>query len=150
MAFGKKGKATRFDWKKNNQTAIKSTAQEKKGFYKEEDESKEEEEEHLGITERHQRSEIAAIIIRALDSLPKREWKKAVVFVMTALKMKSGSKMLLKFYFFRVLDFGALGQIYNGERKSGTGKLNTCVSVESMNAQIIADALENNENREKT
>ena len=56
---------------------------------------------------------------------------------------KSVSKNVVENLFQKVLDFGALGQIYNGERKSGTGKMNTCVSVESMNAQIIADALEN-------
>ena len=61
---------------------------------------------------------------------------------MTALKIKSGSKNVVENIFQRVLDFGTLGQIYNGERKSGTGKMNTCVSVESMNAHIIADALE--------
>ena len=63
--------------------------------------------------------------------------------MVTALKMKSGSKNVVENVFQRVLDFGALSQICKGERKSGTGKMNTCVSVESMNAQIIADALEN-------
>ena len=59
------------------------------------------------------------------------------------LKKKSGSKNVVENVFQRVLDFGSLSQIYTGERKIGKGKMNTCVSVESMNAQIIADALEN-------
>ena len=68
--------------------------------------------------------------MQALDSPPKLEWKKAVVFVMTALKMKSGSKNVIENLFQRVLDFGSLGQIYNDERKSGTRKINKCVFVE--------------------
>ena len=83
----------------------------KKRFYKEEDDSEEEEEDHLGITERHQRSEIATIFIQVLDSPPKQEWKKVVVFVMAALKMKSSSKNVVENVFQRILDFGALGQI---------------------------------------
>ena len=46
--------------------------------------------------------------------------------------MKSGSKNVVENLFQIFLDFVALGQIYNGEIKSGTGKMNTCVSVESM------------------
>ena len=45
----------------------------KKRYYKQEEKSKEEEEDHLGITERHQRSAIATLFIQALYSPPKRE-----------------------------------------------------------------------------
>ena len=38
---------------------------------------------------------------------------------------KSVSKNVVKNVFQKVLDFGALGQIYNGERKIWTEKMNT-------------------------
>ena len=64
-------------------------------------------------------------LYKRLILLQNENEKKAVVFVITALKMKSGLKNVIKNLFQRVLDFGALGQIYNSERKSGTGKMNT-------------------------
>ena len=74
MASGKKGKATRFDWKDKKTRSQSNQHRKKKTLKKRGDNSKNEEEDHLGITERHQQSEIAAIFIQALDSPPKREW----------------------------------------------------------------------------
>ena len=76
----------------------------------------------MGITERHQRSAVDAIFIQALDYPPKREWKKAAVFVMTALKMKSGSKMLLKMYFRGSLNLDLSVKSTTMKEKVGQGK----------------------------
>ena len=65
MVFGKKAKATRFDWKdKTTRPQLNQQNKKKKRFYKEEDDREEEEEDHLGITERHQRSEMAALFFK--------------------------------------------------------------------------------------
>ena len=62
MVFGKKVKATRFYWKdKTTRPQSNRQSKKKKRFYKEEGDREEEEEDHLGITERHQWSEISVL-----------------------------------------------------------------------------------------